>query len=223
MDHVRRARARRRMMKQKFNKIFGIPSKEPPISPPSSSPVLASTSTATADSPQPITPCPAADVPYVAPILTETTTDHSKRRGRARRLIICRSKVPRPVPPPPFPSVVARSESADIIPKCNCNYNFDRSAQLEEQANPIELHGEEEENTTDAFRQSPPPLDDMTEGSGDSDEAVNENEYEAVAGEDNPTTTGPGVLSTVKALLTAYDEETLYGTDYDEETVYDER
>ena len=76
-----------------------------------------------------------------------------------------------------------------------------------------------EKNTTDAFRQSP-PLDDMTEGSGDSDEAVNENEYEAVAGEDNPTTTGPGVLSTVKALLTAYDEETLYGTDYDEETVY---
>jgi len=51
-----------------------------------------------------------------------------------------------------------RSENADIIPKCNCNYNFDRSAQLEEQANPIELHGEEEENTTDAFRQTPPLL-----------------------------------------------------------------
>jgi len=63
----------------------------------------------------------------------------------------------------------------------------------------------------------------MTEGSGDSDEAVNENECEAVTGEDDPTTTGPGVLSTVKALLTAYDEETVYGTDYDEETVYDER
>ncbi|KAL7443307.1 hypothetical protein ACHAXM_008901 [Skeletonema potamos] len=63
MDHVRRARARRRMMKQKFNKIFGIPSKEPPISPPSSSPALASTSTATADSQQPITPCPVAAAP----------------------------------------------------------------------------------------------------------------------------------------------------------------
>ena len=57
MDHVRRARARRRMMKQKFNKIFGIPSKEPPISPPSSSPALASTSTATAYSQQPISVC----------------------------------------------------------------------------------------------------------------------------------------------------------------------